>query len=240
MATAPRLAMSTEAAALFRLLTWLSPAYPVGAYTYSHGLEWAVEAGDVRDRGDLVAWLATVLRHGGGWSDAVLLAHGHAAATEDDPAVWWTLRELAYALAPTGELALESRAQGEAFARTSLAVWPDREGRLASLLAGGLDRPGLTYPLSVAATAACHGVPRDLALSAYLQSFATNLVSAAVRLVPLGQTDGQRAVAALEPLVAEVAAAAPETPLDELGTATLRLDLASMRHETQYTRLFRS
>lgn len=228
--------MRTEPA-LFRLLAWLSPSYPVGAYSYSHGLEWAVEAGLVRDRAGLEAWLATVLRHGGGWADAVLLAHAHAAVRAGDIAAWNELRALAQALAPTAELALETRAQGEAFAQASLASWPDAAGRLEAYLADG---PGLTYPLAVAAVAACHRVPLALLLPAYLQAFAANLVSAAVRLVPLGQTDGQRATAALEPVVQEVAALASACPLDELGTATLMVDLCSMRHETQYTRLFRS
>jgi urease accessory protein len=230
--------MSTaEAAALYRLLAWLSPSYPVGAYSYSHGLEWAVEAGLVRDRAGLTAWLATVLRDGGGWLDAVLLAHGHGAVAADDETTWLQLRRLASAWTGTAELALETRAQGEAFAAASRASWPDADGRLARLLAG---EPGPTYPLAVAAVTARHGVPLALALPAYLQAFAANLVSAAVRLVPLGQTDGQRAVAALEPVVAEVASLAPSCRLDELGTAAVVVDIGSMRHESQYTRLFRS
>lgn len=227
--------MTPDAGGLYRLMVWLSPAYPVGAYSYSHGLEWAVEAGAVRDRDGLVGWLGTVLRHGGGWNDAVLLAHGHRAAADGDGPAWAELRALARSLAPTAELALETRAQGEAFARASLAAWP------ADGLAALLDRdPPPTYPLAVAAVAARHGVPLAATLPAYLQAFAANLVSAAVRLVPLGQTDGQRALAALEPAVAEVAAAASICPLDELGTAALMADRCSMRHETQYTRLFRS
>ena len=230
--------MTTEAA-LYRLLTWLSPAYPVGAYTYSHGLEWAVEAELVRDRDGLVAWLEAVLRHGGGWQDAVLLAHAHRAATVHDGS-WREVRQLAHALAAGSELALETRAQGEAFARASLASWPDEGGRLARLLHREAGSPAPTYPLAVAAVAACHGLPLALVLPAYLQAFAANLVSAAVRLVPLGQTDGQRAIAALEPIVRQVAAVAPLTPLADLGTTTLMVDWCSMRHETQYTRLFRS
>ena len=210
-------AMSTDAA-LYRLLAWLSPAYPIGAYSYSHGLEWAVESGLVRDRPGLEAWLTTVLRHGGGWMDAVLLAHAHRLVTAGDDAGWCQLRELAQAWAPTQELALETRAQGEAFAAASIASWPDPDGRLPALLADG---PGLSYPLAVGAVAACHGVPLGLLLPTYLQAFAANLVSAAVRLIPLGQTDSQRAQAALEPVVAAVAILAPPCPLDELGTATL-------------------
>lgn len=234
------MATGIDAAALYRLLAWLSPAYPVGGYSYSHGLEQAVEAGLVRDRPGLEAWASTVLRHGGGWSDAVLLAHAHRAVTMGDAEAWGELRGFATALAPTAELALETRAQGEAFARASLASWPDPGGRLAALVEVRADGPALPYPLAVAAVAACHGVPAALLLPAYLQAFVANLVSAAVRLVPLGQTDGQRALAALEPVVAEVAAMAGCLPLGELGTATLSVDLASMHHETQYTRLFRS
>jgi urease accessory protein len=228
--------MSTDAA-LYRLLAWLSPAYPVGAYTYSHGLEWAVEAGLVRDRPSLEAWLATILRHGGGWQDAVMLAHAYRAVANRDDLAWRELRGLAQAWSPTAELALETRAQGEAFAAASLASWPDPEDRLPELLADG---PGLTYQIAVAAVAATHDVRLELILPAYLQAFAANLVSAAVRAVPLGQTDGQKALAALEPVIAEVAVAARACPFDELGTSALTVDLCSMRHETQYTRLFRS
>ena len=223
--------------ALFRLLAWLSPSYPVGAYTYSHGLEWAVEAGLVRNRAGLEGWLHTVLRHGGGWQDAVLLAHAHRAVTDRDAAAWCELRELAQAWTPTAELALESRSQGEAFAGASLASWPDADGRLSGLF---VDGPGLTYPLAVGAVAAAHHVALSLVLPAYLQAFAANLISAAVRAVPLGQTDGQKALAAIEPVVAEVAVKAADCPLEDLGTATLMVDYCSMRHETQYTRLFRS
>ncbi len=229
-----------EAGSLYRLLAWLSPAFPVGGYSYSHGIETAVEEGRLRDREGLVAWTATVLRHGDGWSDAVLLARGHEAAAAGDRAAWEGLRRFGSALAPTAELALETRAQGEAFARASLASWPDPGGRMAALVAVEPGGPALPYPLAVAAVGALHGVPLALLLPAYLQAFAANLVSAAVRLVPLGQTDGQRATAALEPVVAGVAAAALATPLDELGTATPALDILSMRHETQRTRLFRS
>lgn len=228
--------MRTELA-LLRLLTWLSPAYPVGAYSHSHGLEWAVEAGRVASRADLARWLGTVLRHGGGWADAVLLAQAHAAVATGDDARWRRLRELAAALAPTAELALETRAQGAAFARISLASWPDDAGRLRSLMGEG---PPLAYPLAVAAVAACHGVPLDLALPAYLHAVVANLVSAAVRLVPLGHTDGQRTLAELEPVVLDVATRAAHWPLEELGSAALALDLCSIHHETQYTRLFRT
>ena len=220
---------STDRRALQRLLAWFSPAFPVGAFSYSHGLEHAVEAGLVGDRDSLVDWLRALLRHGGAWSDAVLLAHAWRAAGEPDRLA--VVDELARALLPTAELALESLAQGEAFLRTTRAVWPEP----ALPLAGEVP-----YPVAVGVAAAAHRLPLAPVLTGCLHGFAANLVSAGVRLIPLGQSDGQRALAALEPEIAAAAAAAGTTDLDELGTATLMVDWCSMRHETQYTRLFRS
>jgi urease accessory protein len=225
---------------LLALLTWLSPAFPVGAYTYSHGLEWAVEDGLVHDRASLEDWLAAVLRHGAGRSDAILLAQAHRLVRAGDDAAWAALRELAAALPASAELALETSAQGTAFARTCLAAWPDTEGCLAGWLATDERGDAPVYPLAVGAAGAAHGIaPLPLA-SAYLHAFMANLVSAAVRLVPLGQTNGQCAMATLVPVVEAVATTALDATLDDLGSATLMVDWCAMRHETQYTRLFRS
>lgn len=207
--------------ALGKLAAWLSPAYPVGAYSYSHGLEWAVEAGDVHDRESLRAWLADCLEHGAGRCDAILLAHAFRAPEDGDVA------ELARALQPSRERLLETEAQGAAFARTTAAVW-------------GPDFAPAPYPVAVGRAAAAHGVPLGETAFLYLHAFGANLVSAGVRLIPLGQTDGQRVLAALLPLARVVAAEAVTAPLDALGGCGLRADIASMRHETQYTRLFRS
>ncbi|TPE53303.1 urease accessory protein UreF [Amaricoccus solimangrovi] len=203
------------------LASWFSPAYPVGAYSYSHGLEWAVEAGEVMGRAGLADWVADLLRHGAGWSDAVLLA---ATFRAGDPA---PLAALAEALAPSSERLLETMAQGGAFARTTAAVW-------------GIALPPMAYPVAVGRAARLLGLPLRPALTLYLQGFAANIVSAGVRLVPLGQTDGQRITADLMPLCAELAARAEGASLDEIGGSALRADLAAMLHETQYTRLYRS
>lgn len=211
------------------LLQWFSPGYPLGAFSFSHGLELAVEVGLVTDRQGLETWLADLLRHGAGRSDAVLLAHAHAAA--DRPAALRELLDLAAALPATAELLLETTVQGDAFARTTEAVWP-------TLPLGLGDDPPLPVALGVAA--ARHGLPLAPVLVAHLHAFAANLVSAGVRLIPLGQTDGQRVLAALAPVIAEVAAAAPGVALDDLGTAAMTVDWCAMRHETQHTRLFRS
>jgi urease accessory protein len=220
--------------ALFRLMTWLSPFYPVGGFSYSHGLEAAIEAGLVRDRASLTGWLAHLLRQGSGLLDAVALASAWRAA--DDPAALDQIADLAAALKGSAELALESELQGAAFAKITLDAWPSPT--LVRFVEGRAGRP---MPHAVIVGIACAGIVRvEQAVSASLQAFAANLVSAAVRLVPLGQTDGQKALAALAPVVAEVTAAALPLTLDDIGPAAPMVDILSMMHETQYTRLFRS
>lgn len=226
--------------ALYRLMTWLSPGFPVGAFSYSHGLERAVEAGLVADEAGVLAWLDDLLGHGTLGQDAILLARAHALVEADDRAGFAELRELAAALPATAELLLETTAQGAAFARTCLAAWPDPAGRIGTLLAEPDAPPPLAYPVAVGAVAAAHGVPVPATVAAFLQAVVANLVSAGLRLIPLGQTAGQRLLAALEPAVRRTALRAERAGLDELGTASLVLDWCSLAHETQYTRLFRS
>ena len=223
-------------ASLGRLLAWLSPSYPVGAFSYSGGIEWAVEAGDIADARALQEWLATVLSDGAGFCDAVLFAHAYRAILDDDGAALADIAELASALVPSRERQLETTAQGRAFVATTRAVWPCFAlDRLATM-----GPEAVAYPVAVGVASAGHGIPLALALAAYLQAVAANLISAAVRLVPLGQTDGQRVLAALMPSLEDTARRAAATPLDDIGSATFRADIAGMRHETQYTRLFRS
>jgi urease accessory protein len=225
-----------DAPALYRLMAWLSPAFPVGAFSYSGGLEWAVEAGDVVDAPSLQRWLAVVITEGGGFCDAALFVHAHRATVTDDDALLRATAELASALSPSKERHLETTSQGRAFIEAARAAWPCAAlDRLAASWDGAI-----AYPVAVAVTAAGHGVPLAPALHAFLHATAANLISAGVRLIPLGQTDGQRVLAALEPAIAAAAERAMVTPLDDVGSAAFRADLASMRHETQYTRLFRS
>jgi urease accessory protein len=225
-----------ESSALYRLMAWLSPAYPVGAFSYSGGLEWAVEAGDVTNTDALAAWLAVLIGEGGGFCDAVLFAHAHRAAAKRDDEALRAVAELAAAFAPSKERHLETSAQGGAFLEVTRAAWPCAAlDRLAQAWPGPY-----AYPVVVATAAAGHGIAVEPALAAYLHAVAANLVSAGVRLIPLGQTDGQRVIAALEPLIGATARRALTTPLDAMGAAAFRADLASQRHETQYTRLFRS
>jgi urease accessory protein len=225
-----------EAGALYRLLAWLSPGYPVGAFSYSHGLESALEAGLVTDAATLTAWLDDILRFGTGRSDGILLAAAWRAARAGDGAALAEIAELAAAFQPAAELALESTAQGRAFAMVTAASWPCTAlGQLDAAWSGPL-----AYPVAVGVAAAGHGIPLATALPAYLHGFVANLVSAGVRLIPLGQTDGQRAIAGLEGAVHAVAQAAAAAELDELAGNTFRNDWCAMRHETQHTRLFRS
>lgn len=229
----------TETAGLTLLLAWLSPSFPVGAFSYSHGLEAAVEEGLVRDRAGLTRWVAGILAYGAGRSDAMLFAHAHAAVTaEDEAAFLWAL-ERADVLRATAETALESRAQGQAFLGTVRAAWPlPGFARWDGLVRGG--GRSCAYPVAVALAAALAGIVLRPALAGYLHAVAANLVSAGVRLVPLGQTDGQKALATLDPLVHHAVDTALAAPIDDLGTCAAAVDWTSMIHETQYTRLFRS
>jgi urease accessory protein len=225
-----------DVAALYRLMAWMSPAYPIGAFSYSAGIEWAVEAGDIRDATTLREWLAVMIGEGAGYADAVLFGHAYDAIAANDDTALCAVAELAAALVASKERFLETTAQGRAFMETTQAAWPTPAlARLQAVWNGPMALP-------VAAGVACagHTVNREVAVRTFLQALTANWISAGIRLVPLGQTDGQRILAALEDIVAATAARALETPLDELGTCAFRADIAGMRHETQYTRLFRS
>ena len=224
-----------EAATLYRLMTWLSPSFPVGSFSYSSGIEWAVEAGDVVDAASLCDWLAAMLADGSGFCDGVFVAHAHRAMEADDMIALRDVAELAAAFVPSRERQLETTAQGRAFIEIARNAWN----------VGGLDDAvgqceTVVYPVAVGLVAAAHAIPLTPLLHAFLHALAANWISAGSRLIPLGQTDSQRVLARLEPVVAATAARARVASLDDLGSATFRADLASIRHETQYTRLFRS
>jgi urease accessory protein len=225
-----------ESAALYRLMTWLSPAFPVGAFSYSSGIEWAVEAGDIVDVTTLQAWLSSMLSDGPGFCDGVFLAHAHRMAASADDAGLREIAELAAAFAPSRERHLETSAQGRAFIEIARAAWN----------CDGLDRlvaacdSAIVYPVAVGIVSAAHAIPLAPTMHAFLHAVTSNWISAGSRLIPLGQTDSQRALATLESVVVTVGKRAMRATLDDLGSATFRADLASMRHETQYTRLFRS
>lgn len=225
-----------EAAALYRLMTWLSPAFPVGGFSYSSGIEWAVEAGDVTDVATLADWLDAMFGDGSGFCDATFLVHAYRVAEAGEHAALNDIAELAAAFVPSRERQLETSSQGRAFIDISRAAW-DAEGLDATVAAC---RSPLVYPVAVGVVAALHGVPLAPTLHAFLHALVSNWISAASRLIPLGQTDSQRVLVKLEAAVAATANRALNATMDDLGSATFRADLASLRHETQYTRLFRS
>jgi urease accessory protein len=225
-----------EAAALYRLMTWLSPAFPVGAFSYSSGIEWAVEAGDINNGTTLQDWLWSMLADGPGFCDGVFLAHAHRAAALSDDATLRNVAELAAAFSPSRERHLETASQGRAFIEIARAAWNcDGLERLIAACDGAI-----VYPVAVGIVSAAHAIPLAPTMHVFLHALTSNWISAGARLIPLGQTDSQRALAALEPVVVSTGKRAIEATFDDLGSATFRADLASMRHETQYTRLFRS
>jgi len=218
--------MATDAA-LLRLLTWLSPAFPVGMFGWSHGLEQAIAQGTVTDGDELIDWISGLVEFGSGWTDAVLLAEAHAAA--GDPARLAEVANLAAALAPSAERLAETLGQGTAFLK-AVSAWPEA--------APALDQA--PWPVAVGAACGRAGIPLQDALTATLHAFASNLVSVALRAIPLGQTEGLRVLAAVEPVVLATAARAARSTLDDLGSIALMSDIAAMRHETLQPRLFLS
>ncbi|MEO0344139.1 MAG: urease accessory UreF family protein [Pseudomonadota bacterium] len=201
-----------------RIMAWLSPSFPTGAFAYSHGLEYAIHAGDVTNAKELEDWLQTLLRFGAARNDAILLAHAYRGEEVAD---------LASALAGSKERHQETWDQGRAFARTA-----------QSLLGVQIDATPLPCVLGQAAAQAHIDLQEFLPMA--LHAFAANLVSAAVRLVPLGQTTGQTVLQNLFPIIDDIAAEAMRATLDDLGNMAFRSDIASMKHETMTTRIFRT
>lgn len=206
---------------LLTLVQWLSPSYPVGAFAYSHGLEWAVDARQVTDRETLKAWLETVLRHGAGRTDALFLCAAYRA--EDTSEV----DALARAFAPSVERLRETVLQGEAFCRATRDVWDT-------------DMPAMTYPVAVGCAARMQSLPLDQTLQVFLHAFISNLAAAGMRLIPLGQTEGQIVIKDLAATCIDIADTAMKGTLDDLSSTAFMSDIASMKHETQYSRIFRT
>jgi len=226
----------SEAATLYRLMTWLSPSFPVGGFSYSSGLEWAVEAGDITDAASLRDWLQAMLADGSGFCDGVFLAHTHRAVRAGDQAGLNDIAELAAAFVTSRERQLETSAQGRAFIEIARAAWSCAALEVAIASCEGT----IVYPVATGLVSAAHGILLAPTLHAFLHALTSNWISAGARLVPLGQTDSQRILASLESVVSATAGRAITASLEDLGSTTFRADLASLRHEAQYTRLFRS
>lgn len=227
---------NTSTEALYRLLAWASPVFPTGAFSYSHGLEAAAADGAVRDRATLEAWIAAIVVRGSGRVDADILCEAWRAAEAGDDAALAEASRRGAAYRATAEFALESAQQGAAFCAAYEAAWRDPNAPGAPGRAG----EGACHAAEFGAAAARGGIGLEDALTAYLHAFAANLVSAGLRLGIVGQSGGQRILAALQPVVVAAAEASRLRRREDFGAATFALDLASMAHETQYTRLFRS
>ena len=224
---------------LYQVLSWMSPGFPIGAYAYSHGIEFAVESGQVTDEETLRHWIEGILTYGTGRTDTIFLASAWRAVCDGDEALLKTTAELAAAYRGTAELALENEAQGVAFIDAVSAAWPALElERWTSLLTQS--EITVSYPVAVALATGSSGIPLSDTLTAYLHAATANLVSAGVRLIPLGQTAGQRIIARLQGTVAEGVENGAGRSLEDLGSAAPMIDWTSAQHETQYTRLFRS
>jgi urease accessory protein len=211
---------------ILTLAQWLSPAFPVGAFAYSHGIETAIAEGAIRSGGDLEAWLTDIIAHGSGRNDCVLLRAAHAAGLAGGGELD-AVNDTALALCASAERAMETQLQGAAFATTAAAIW------------GGDDR-AFCYPVAVGAASAASGIDADLAAALYLQAVTSNLVSAAVRCVPLGQTAGQKVLAALTPLCAKIAQDTQGDTLEDLHSTAFASDISALRHETLQPRIFRT
>ncbi len=223
MATAGPMATPTDADIL-TLTQWLSPAYPVGGFAYSHGLEAAIDRGTVANSQDTEAWISDVLEHGSGWNDALFVVAAFKALDKDELI---NVDVTARAFCATSERLMETELLGQAFGNVTKGVWE-------------LDLGQFTYPVSIGRAAKLQNLPLLLTTKMFLQAFATNLVACATRLVPLGQTDAQRLIRQLTPLCAQIAENAEKASLDELSSTAFLGDIAAMKHETQYSRIFRT
>lgn len=224
---------------ILRLQSWLSPAFPAGSYSYSHGIEWAVEARYIFNRQSLVDWLRSDLFHGPGRNEAIFFQEAWRSTTNNDHKRLLEIAELAAGFRGTSEFLLESSQPAQACLTVFAKVWPHRNlETLAKDLRDRQIQPALAVVLGV--RFASEGIPLGLALPAFLQSYIANLVIAGVRLIPLGQTDGQLAIAEIEDAVQAASVRGVTNTIDDLGSAAFMVELASMAHETQYTRLFRS
>lgn len=225
--------------ALLRLQTWLSPAFPVGSFAYSHAIEWAISSGQVVDRENLLDWLDGDLRYGSGRNEAIFFAQAWRSVEDNDLAELVRLSELAAAYRSTFEFAVETTQQAAAYMAMLGHAWPDK---MVDWLFHVLKRESIapSVPIVLGVQTARQQVSLSLALPAFLQSYMGNLVSVGTRLIPLGQTDGQSAIAELEEAILSVAAEAQQATVEDLGSTAFMVDLGSIFHETQQPRLFRT
>ena len=219
--------------ALVRLLQLSSPVLPVGAYTYSQGLEWAAEAGVVKNESDALAWIGDCLELGIGRFEAVYLAHMLGAWKQGDITRLAELDAEFLASRESAELRAETLQMGHSLAKllNDLAVGSE---------AGLEGFPNPSFPLAWSCAAGHWGIAAEEAVAGYLWAWAENQVMAALKAIPLGQTAGQRVLLALGGRLPEMARRAVAMPLESTHNFLPAFAIASTLHETQYTRIFRS
>ena len=206
---------------LITVMQWLSPAFPIGGFAYSHGLEWAIDKGYVSNREELKKWISDLLEYGSLKNDAILIK---LVLQGSDPK---EINELAMALCPASERLSETQLQGGAFCKIMREVW-------------SLEIDELTLPIALALAAKNENIDQNLVLPAYLHSFCSNLISVAMRLIPIGQTDGQKTLRELSPLISDSVRAVAKSDKDDLGSACFLSDVSAMQHEYLQPRVFKT
>ena len=206
---------------IITLQQWMSPSFPIGAFAYSHGLEWAIETGRIKNSDDLFNWMSDILVFGSGRNDAILVALAHSTSNAHE------LNHVALSLCPSRERREETQLQGTAFCAVLRDVWCH-------------ELHDVVLPVAIGQAGRLCGFDVSLCVSSYLHAFCSNLISVAVRLVPLGQTAGQKVLLALVPLISDQTETALTSTKDDLSSQTFFSDVASMRHETMHTRIFKT
>lgn len=201
-----------------RLTQILSPAFPIGSFAHSQGLEWAIASGAVRDGAEMEAWVAAVIQRGSGFADAVFLSMGRQPGAD-----LAALAELYDAFIPAAGRRVEAAELSRGFRALTDA-----------------SAPHLPYVLALARETAALEVPEVEVLALYLQALATQLLSVAVRFMPMGQAEAQRILSALAPVIADAEQRASGAGEEALYTFTPGADIAAMAQEHMETRIFRS
>ncbi len=232
--------MSTNIEAeLYKLLSLVSPSFPTGSFSFSHGLEYAISIETVHNAASLQEWIEGLLYCGSPFLDGILLKEAWLAANSNNDLALLSICETAVALRSTSELALECESEGTALLRTLVKIQPN--SRIADF-AKQLQNQGIKphYAACLGAVTAFRGIHLRLCLIGFLNTFSSNIINAGIKLIPIGQTQGQAVLGALEPKVIEVAENIRKKSLDDVGNACILCDIYSSTHETVKSRLFRS